>query len=91
MLRTPPTFVPNAHIADVEGSWLALTCCLQRLTYVPLRLLAGATHPTARLRDVLRRMRCKDCHDRPVAVMKPKSQSKKPVKSDEWIARRFDI
>jgi hypothetical protein len=68
MLRYPPPFVLNAQLADMKGTWLALACC-KGVTYVPLKLLAGAAHPTARLRDVLRRMRCKDCHDRPASVL----------------------
>ena len=66
-MRQAPPFVLNAHLEDMEGTWLALTCC-KGVTYVPLKLLAGAAHPTARLRDVLRRMRCDACHDRPASV-----------------------
>jgi len=63
----PPTFALNAPLADLGGTWLALRCC-KGLTYVPVNLLAGAAHPEARLRDVLGRMRCKACHDRPASI-----------------------
>ena len=48
-------------------AWLALTCC-KGMTYVPIKLLAGAAHPKARLRDVLPRLRCNTCRDRPAEV-----------------------
>ncbi len=60
----PPTFAFNTPLADLSGTWLELRCC-QGVTYVPVKLLSGAAHPQTRLRDVLGRMRCKVCHDRP--------------------------
>ncbi|MEJ0047860.1 MAG: hypothetical protein WDN04_18370 [Rhodospirillales bacterium] len=59
-----PPFVLNTRLAELHGTWLQLSCC-KGTTYLPVRLLAGAAPPHARLRDVLPRLRCKDCHDRP--------------------------
>jgi hypothetical protein len=59
----PPQFLLNATLADLSDAWLRLDCC-QGITYVPIRLLAGASR-VGRLRDVLPRMRCKVCRGRP--------------------------
>jgi len=48
-------------------AWLSLTCC-KGVTYVPVKLLGAAAPPTARLRDVLPRLRCSVCHDRPAEM-----------------------
>ncbi len=48
-------------------AWLSLTCC-KGVTHVPVKLLRGAAHPAARLRDVLPRLRCSVCHDRPAEM-----------------------
>ncbi len=67
MPRIRPAIRAEPHLADMDGTWLALTCC-NGVTHVPVRLLAGAAHPTARLRNVLARMRCRDCRDWLAAV-----------------------
>ena len=63
-----PPFVLNAPLADLAGTWLRLECC-KGTPFLPLRLLAGPTRPQARLRNVLPRLRCKNCHGRPATVV----------------------
>ena len=62
-----PPFVLNTPLADLAGTWLRLECCRGTI-YVPLTVLIGAARPKARLRDVLLRLRCQECHDRPATV-----------------------
>ena len=62
-----PPLVLDTSLSDLGGTWLQLCCC-KGTTYMPVRLLAGCARPQARLRDVLPRLRCKDCHDRPARV-----------------------
>lgn len=62
-----PPFVLNTPLANLSGTWLQLECC-RGTTYLPLTLLIGAARPKARLRDVLPRLRCQECHDRPATM-----------------------
>jgi len=62
-----PRFVANATLLDLAGTALRLECCTGT-TYDAIRLLTDATRPNARLRNVLPRLRCRHCGERPGAV-----------------------
>ena len=62
-----PPFVLNTPLAALKGTWLRLECC-RGTTFLPVNLLIGAARPKARLRDVLPRLRCQACHDRPATM-----------------------
>src|SRR5665213_2482645 len=64
----PPAFVINATLADLSGTWLEVQCC-HGTTYLPLRQLADSKPSTARLRDVLARLRCSRCRARPATLV----------------------
>jgi hypothetical protein len=62
-----PPFVANATLSDLEDTALRLECCTGT-TYVAIRLLIDATRPNARLRNLLPRLRCRHCGERPTTV-----------------------
>jgi hypothetical protein len=59
-----PTFLLNATLADLSGTWLEVRC-FKGTTYLPLRIVAASKPENARLRDVLPRLRCSKCQVRP--------------------------
>lgn len=65
-MLTPP-FVANATLSDLADTALRLECCTGT-TYVAVRLLIDASRPNARLRNLLPRLRCRHCGERPAAV-----------------------
>jgi len=62
-----PPLVLNTRLSDLGPAWLQLCCC-KGTTYLPVRMLAGADPPKTTLRDVLPRLRCQVCHDRPATL-----------------------
>jgi hypothetical protein len=58
-----PTFLLDLQFRDLTDWWLRLECC-GRTSDLPFRLLAGQK-PRARLGDLLRALRCRDCGQRP--------------------------
>jgi hypothetical protein len=62
-----PPFVANAILSDLEGAALRLECCTGT-TYLAIQALADATRPQARLRNLLPRLRCRHCGERPAGL-----------------------
>lgn len=54
------------RIHTFRNRWLEVRCC-RGTTYVPLRLV-GASHPGLALADLVVRLRCRICGDKPHSV-----------------------
>ena len=62
-----PTFLLDLRFCDLTGWWLRLECC-GRTVDLPFQHLA-AQKPAARLGDLLRALRCRECDQRPPRVI----------------------
>jgi hypothetical protein len=66
-MPTRPTFLLDLRFRDLTAWWLRLECC-GRTVDLPFHHLA-AQKPAARLGDLLRALRCRECGQRPKRVI----------------------
>jgi hypothetical protein len=63
-----PQDATACRLRDVTGWWLEIRCGCGATTAYPLRLMAGEQPRNPTLSEVLPRLRCKRCGERPTAA-----------------------
>jgi len=58
----------DARLDEVEPYWLEIRCACGVGTFYPLRLLARERGEQVRVKDVVRRLRCRTCVKAPTTV-----------------------
>jgi hypothetical protein len=58
----------SAGLAELSGLWLSVSCKCTAHTGLPFRYLAAAHGWTTSLRDIVQRLKCRKCGERPSSV-----------------------